>query len=110
MNTSTDDIIPTIPTTPTIQQAADDLKPATHPVVDMLTAKAQKIAQHSVNLAYEAKGRAEQSLKHATCATTNYVSEQPMRSILLAAGVGAGVALLAAVARQRSHNRPKTRY
>lgn len=80
------------------------------PVVDMLASKAQKMAQHSLDLASEAKERAEQSLKRAAGVTTRYVAEQPVRSILIAAGVGAGVALLVAAARQRSHNRLKTRY
>lgn len=79
------------------------------PVVDMLASKAQKMAQQSLDLASEAKDRAEQSLKRAAGVTTRYVSEQPVRSILIAAGVGAGVALLVAAARQK-RNQPKTRY
>ena len=80
------------------------------PVVDLLASKAQKMAQHSLDLASEARERAEQSLKRAAGVTTRYVAEQPVRSILIAAGVGAGVALLVAAARQRSRNTPKTRY
>lgn len=75
------------------------------PVVDMLASRAQKMAQQSLDLASEAKDRAEQSLKRAAGVTTRYVSEQPVRSILIAAGVGAGVALLVAAARQRNGNR-----
>lgn len=78
------------------------------PVVDMLASKAQKMAQQSLDMASEAKDRAEQSLKRAAGVTTRYVSEQPVRSILIAAGVGAAVALLVAASRQR--NTPKTRY
>ena len=51
------------------------------------------------------KERAEQSLKRAADVTTRYVSEQPVRSILVAAAVGAAVALLVANNRQRNHNR-----
>lgn len=75
------------------------------PVVDMLASRAQKMAQQSLDLASEAKDRAEQSLKRAAGVTTRYVSEQPVRSILIAAGVGAGVALLVAAARQRNNQR-----
>lgn len=78
------------------------------PVVDMLASKAQEMAQHSLDLASEAKDRAEQSLKRAAGVTTRYVSEQPVRSILIAAGVGAAVALLVAASRQR--NGHKNRY
>jgi ElaB/YqjD/DUF883 family membrane-anchored ribosome-binding protein len=78
------------------------------PVVDMLASKAQKMAQHSLDLASEAKERAEQSLKRAAGVTTRYVAEQPVRSILIAAGVGAAMALLVAASRQRHSN--KNRY
>jgi ElaB/YqjD/DUF883 family membrane-anchored ribosome-binding protein len=133
MNTSKNDVIPMI------RQASDDLvqgasqasestqeyarqaldkaenrlrqlRGNVDPVVDLLASKAQKMAQHSLDLASEARVRAEQSLKRAAGVTTRYVAEQPVRSILMAAGVGAGVALLVAAARQRSRNRPKTRY
>jgi ElaB/YqjD/DUF883 family membrane-anchored ribosome-binding protein len=134
MNTSNNDVMPTIrqASGDFIQGAshAADMTPREHahealdkaqsrlrqlrgnvdPVVDMLAAKAQKMAQHSLDLASEARERAEQSLKRAAGVTTRYVAEQPVRSILIAAGVGAGVALLVAAARQRSLNRPKTRY
>lgn len=75
------------------------------PVVDMLASRAQKMAQQSLDLASEAKDRAEHSLKRAAAGTTRYVSEQPVRSILIAAGVGAAVALLVAAARQRNNQR-----
>lgn len=79
------------------------------PVVDMLASRAQKMAQHSLDLASEAKDRAEESLKRAAGVTTRYVSEQPVRSILIAAGVGAAVALLVAASRQQ-RKIPKNRY
>ncbi|GBU14729.1 hypothetical protein AwPolaro_01070 [Polaromonas sp.] len=72
---------------------------------DALAAKAQTLARHSLDLATEAKERAEQSLKRAADITTRYVSEQPVRSILIAAAVGATVALLVANSRQSNRNR-----
>lgn len=82
------------------------------PVVDKLTSKAQKIAEQSRCLASETKARTGESLKRAADVTTRYVSDQPMRSVLIAAGVGAAVALLVAAlaSRQRSRHAPKTRY
>ena len=64
------------------------------PTVNMLASKAQKLAQQSFDMASEAKERAQHSFRRATSATTHYVSEQPMKSVLIAAAVGAGVALL----------------
>ncbi len=82
-----------------------ELRGNVDPVVDMLAAKAQKLARHSLDLATEAKDRAERSLKRAAGMTTHYVSEQPLRSVLIATAVGAGIALLvAAAARQRNRH------
>ena len=71
----------------------------------MLATKAQKLARQSLDLASEARDRAEQSFRRAADVTTRYVSEQPVRSILIAAGVGAAVALLVSASRERRRNR-----
>ena len=72
------------------------------PTVNMLASKAQKLAQQSFDMASEAKERAQQSLRRATTATTHYVSEQPLKSVLIAAAVGAAVALLISATRNRN--------
>ena len=82
-----------------------ELRGNVDPMVEMLASKAQKMARQSLDMASEAKERAEKSLKHAADATTRYVSEQPMRSILVAVTVGAAVALLISTSRQRNRNR-----
>lgn len=75
------------------------------PMVEMLASKAQKLARQSLDVASEAKDRAEKSLKQAADATTRYVSEQPMRSVLIAAAVGAVVAVLVSSSRESNRNR-----
>lgn len=82
-----------------------ELRGSVDPMVDMLASKAQKMARQSLDLASEAKERTEKSLKQAADATTSYVSEQPMRSVLMAAAVGATVALLVSASRHRNRNR-----
>ena len=88
---------------------ADDkvrgLRNSLDPVVDILATQAQKLARHSLDLASEAKERAEQSFQRAARVTTRYVSDQPLRSVLIAAAVGAAVALLVSYSRNRNHNR-----
>jgi ElaB/YqjD/DUF883 family membrane-anchored ribosome-binding protein len=79
-----------------------DLRGSVDPVVDMLASRAQKLARQSLDMAAEAKERAQQSLTRAADATTRYVSEQPLRSVLIAAAVGASVALLIAATRGRN--------
>ena len=82
-----------------------ELRGHVDPMVDMLASKAQKLARQSLDMASEAKERAEKSLKYAADATTRYVSEQPMRSVLMAAAVGAAVVLLVSASRNRDRNR-----
>lgn len=85
-----------------------ELRGSVDPVVDMLASKAQMLARQSLDMASEAKDRAQQSLSRAAGATTRYVSEQPLRSVLIAAAVGAAVALLVSLA--RNHHRNQNRY
>ena len=78
-----------------------ELRGSVDPMVDMLASKAQKLARQSLDLASEAKDRAEQSFRRAAGVTTKYVAEQPLRSVLIAAAVGAAVALLINASRHR---------
>lgn len=80
-----------------------ELRGTVDPMIDMLATRAQKLARQSLDIAAEAKDRAQQSLNRAAGATTRYVSEQPLRSVLIAAAVGAGIALL--VSASRNHKR-----
>lgn len=79
-----------------------DLRGEVDPLVEMLTSKAQKLARQSLDMAAEAKEKARQSLTRYADATSQYVSDQPVRSVLIAAAVGAAVALLVTSARQRN--------
>ena len=81
-----------------------ELRGDVDPLVDMLASKAQKLARQSLDMAAEAKDKAQQSLSRYASATTHYVAEQPMRSVLIAAGVGAVVALLVASLRHRKNH------
>lgn len=71
------------------------------PMVDMMSAKAQRLARQSLDIAADAKQKAQDSLSRYTDLTTRYVSEQPLRSVLIAAAVGAAVALLVSASRRR---------
>lgn len=82
-----------------------ELRGSVDPMVDMLASKAQKLARQSLDLASEAKDRAEQSFRRAAGVTTKYVAEQPLRSVLIAAAVGAAVALLINASRNRHNDR-----
>ena len=75
------------------------------PMVDMLASKALQLARQSLDMASDAKHHAEKSLKNAADATTHYVAQQPMRSITIAAIVGAAVAVFIYNSYQNNNNR-----
>ena len=81
-----------------------ELRGSVDPLVDMLASRAQALARQSMDMAAEAKDKAQQSLSRYANATTHYVSEQPVRSVLIAAAVGATVALLVSSVRHRNHH------
>lgn len=75
------------------------------PVGDMLAATAQRLAKQSLDMASDAKDYAQHALNRAAKVSTRYVSDQPVRSVLMAAAVGAAVATLISYSRGRPHNR-----
>lgn len=79
-----------------------ELRGNVDPMIEALATKAQKLARQSLDMAAEAKEKAQQSLSRYASATTQYVSEQPVRSVLIAAAVGAAVALLVSASRNRN--------
>jgi ElaB/YqjD/DUF883 family membrane-anchored ribosome-binding protein len=81
-----------------------ELRSSIDPMVDKLADSAQKLARQSMDMAAEAKHKAQESLARYTDVTTKYVSEKPVRSVLIAAAVGAAVALLVTAARS-NHKR-----
>ncbi|MES2910858.1 MAG: hypothetical protein V4718_05695 [Pseudomonadota bacterium] len=78
-----------------------ELRGNVDPLIEAMATKAQKLARQSLDIAAEAKEKAQQSLSRYASATSQYVSEQPVRSVLIAAAVGAAVALLVSASRNR---------
>ncbi|MES2400638.1 MAG: hypothetical protein V4573_11685 [Pseudomonadota bacterium] len=81
-----------------------ELRGSVDPMIDALATKAQRLARQSLDIAAEAKEKAQQSLSRYATATSHYVSEQPVRSVLIAAAVGAAVALLISASRNRNRS------
>lgn len=86
----------------TAEHASDALHNRVDPMVDMMAVTAQKLAKQSMDMASDAKEYAQHAINRASKASTQYVQEQPVRSVLIAAAVGAAVAVL--VTSMRSHN------
>lgn len=87
-----------------LDQAEEKIREMRHtvdPMVDKMSQKAQKLARQSMDMANEARHKAQDSLSRYADVTTRYVAEQPLRSVLIAAAVGAAVALLVSSSRSR---------
>jgi ElaB/YqjD/DUF883 family membrane-anchored ribosome-binding protein len=86
----------------TVEHASQAIHDRVDPMVDMMAVTAQKIAKQSMNMASDAKEYAQHAMNRASKASSQYVSDQPVRSVLIAAAVGAAVAVL--VTSMRSHH------
>ena len=71
------------------------------PALNRFSNKAQALAKQSLEIAGQAKDKAKESLSQYTAATNRYVSDKPVQSVLIAAAVGAAVALLVSAALSR---------
>ncbi|MFT3720500.1 hypothetical protein [Pseudorhodoferax sp.] len=79
------------------------------PTVEQLAASAQRLAHRSLDLANETGARAQRSLRQYADATERYVSDQPVRAILIAAAAGAVIAALALASARRRRDPRDTR-
>ncbi|MFI5447202.1 YqjD family protein [Polaromonas sp. UC242_47] len=77
------------------------LRGSVDPMVDKLASQAQKLARQSLDMAAEARERAQQSVHRYADATTRYVANEPVKSVLIAATVGAALAWLVSAVRHR---------
>lgn len=87
--------------TSTAEHASEAVHNRIDPMVDLMAVTAQKLAKQSMNMASDAKEYAQHAMNRASKASTQYVSEQPVRSVLMAAAVGAAVALAISSLRSR---------
>ncbi len=72
-----------------------------HEAIDQLSDRAQHYARVGLDKAHDAKDYARRRLQDAGDATCSYVEEQPLKSIAIAAGVGAVTAALLMLLRGR---------
>jgi len=72
------------------------------PALEKFSRKAEQYAHQGMDMAVQAKDKARESLSHYSAATTRYVADKPVQSVLIAAAVGAAVAILVSSARNRN--------
>ena len=68
---------------------------------DQLSAKAQQLARKGIAAAAETSAQAQKTINRYADVTGKYVSDQPVRSVLIAAAVGAAVAAIVIALRNR---------
>ena len=83
-----------------------DLRGSVDPLVEQITTKVQQLASRGIEYATDAKSRAKQQINYAGDVTGRYVSEQPVKSVLIAAAAGAAIAAaILIVSRSNERNR-----
>ncbi|MGP1630386.1 MAG: hypothetical protein ACTS5V_10640 [Giesbergeria sp.] len=74
--------------------AVDSMQASIDPTINELAAKAQALAERSINYCAHTGDRLRQQVDNYSQATTRYVVDQPAKSMLLAFGSGAALATL----------------
>lgn len=88
----------------TMDKAAESVKEwrdGVDPAISDLAAKAQALAEKSINYCAHTSARLREQMDDCTDATTRYVRDQPGKSMLLAVATGAAIALFASAMTRR---------
>ena len=84
-----------------IENFQDSVKPA----IERFASRGAEMAQSSLDATRDAGTRVKATASRYVSACENYVTEQPMKSVAIAAAAGATLAALLLIARSRSNNR-----
>jgi len=79
-----------------------DFRDSVEPTVDQIAARVQFAVQRGIDAASQTSARAQRQLERAADMTGKYISDQPMRSVLIAAAAGAAITALIVLASRRS--------
>ena len=75
-----------------------DMKDEAEPAVDAISARVQQAVQRGIDAATRTSAKAQRQFEQAADVTGKYISEQPMRSVVAAAAVGAAITALIVMA------------
>ncbi|RZL63653.1 MAG: hypothetical protein EOP81_11790 [Variovorax sp.] len=81
-----------------------DMRREVEPTVEQLAARVQQAVQRGIDAASSSSARAQRRLEQAADVTGKYISDQPVRSVLVAAAAGAAIAALLVLATRRGHD------
>ncbi|MES1265301.1 MAG: hypothetical protein ABUU24_06580 [Variovorax sp.] len=78
-----------------------DLRRDAEPTVEQIAARVQQAVQRGLDAASTTSARAQRRLEAAADVTGKYISDQPVRSVLIAAAAGAAITALIVLASRR---------
>ena len=81
--------------------AVRDARSSLSASADQLTARAQELTRKGIAAAAETSAQAKKTINRYADVTGKYVSDQPVKSVIIAAAVGAAVAALVLALRNR---------
>ncbi|PUE11540.1 hypothetical protein B9Z51_04440 [Limnohabitans sp. T6-5] len=77
----------------TVNDVLDEARPVLHRIADRVTDSAQELVKKSKDAAYEAQEKIESGVQNVRDNAEHYIHDAPLKSILIAAGTGAAMAL-----------------
>lgn len=83
----------------------DSFQKGVKPAIERFASRGAEIAQSGIDATRQAGTRAKETASRYAGVCENYVTEQPMKSVAIAAAAGATLAALLILARNRSNNR-----
>lgn len=84
-------------TMPNMDKTMDHLKDSVKDSVDEMRSTAQSYIDRGTNAVREGSAKLKNSVSQLTDRTAEYVADQPVKSILMAAAAGAAIAILASL-------------
>ena len=93
-----------------VSSKLDSLHDQAKPTVDRFVARGQEMANNAIAGTREAGLRAKKAVSGYANACESYVTEQPMKSVAIAAAAGATIAALILLSRNRSNRFNGGRY
>lgn len=93
-----------------VSSKLDSLHDQAKPKVDRFVARGQEMASNAIAGTREAGVRAKKAVSGYASACESYVSEQPMKSVAIAAAAGATIAALILLSRNRGSRFNSARY
>jgi len=81
-----------------------ELRRDAEPAVEQLAAPVQQAVQRGLDAASTTGARAQRRIGQAADVTGRYISDQPVRSVLIAAAAGAAITALIVLASRRSRD------